>query len=276
MEKIMLFDQEGSFIRQIGSKGNGPGEFAAPMDIATDTQHGYLYILSTNKLICYQLDGNFIKEIPVSAGRYLNYLNNELLLIAEFAMVPDGEHKFNRSVVYKINDNLQVIDSIDIRKVSDPKMVWTHPWRDFITRYEKNAHLYYYEFNPEPFLRDTLFQIKNDRFIPHLKLNFQNHGFESNGEKTIYISNIYKSSRFVFSVYMKRNEVYHFCYDTKTNKGYNMKEGYTDDIYQLPKRVDIRPFNDDTEMFYYLYTHINDIDNKEEPNPTLYIGKLKK
>jgi hypothetical protein len=50
---------------------------------------------------------------------------------------------------------------------------------------------------------------------------------------------------------------------------------YIDDIHQIEDPVRIHPFNLDTEMFYYLHTHMKS-DNLEEPNPTLYIGKLKK
>ncbi|GHT48722.1 hypothetical protein FACS189440_12990 [Bacteroidia bacterium] len=58
-------------------------------------------------------------------------------------------------------------------------------------------------------------------------------------------------------------------------KGYNMQDGYTDDINQIEDRLSLRPFNFDTEMFYYLHTNMKPGD-LEEPNPTLYIGKLKK
>jgi hypothetical protein len=54
-----------------------------------------------------------------------------------------------------------------------------------------------------------------------------------------------------------------------------MKDGYTDDIHNLPDRVNIRPFDSDSERFYYLHTNMKP-DDLEEPNPTLYIGKLKK
>ena len=71
---------------------------------------------------------------------------------------------------------------------------------------------------------------------------------------------------------------YHFnevVYDTKTGKGYNMKIGYMDDIHQLEYPKIIRPFHINPEMFYYWHTHMKPGD-LEEPNPTLYIGKLKK
>ena len=37
----------------------------------------------------------------------------------------------------------------------------------------------------------------------------------------------------------------------------------------------LRPMSNNTKLFYYLHTHIKP-DALEEPNPTLYIGKLKK
>ena len=52
-----------------------------------------------------------------------------------------------------------------------------------------------------------------------------------------------------------------------------LADNFLDDIHQIETRVNIRPCN--TENFYYLHTHIKP-DDLEEPNPTLYIGKLKK
>ena len=62
----------------------------------------------------------------------------------------------------------------------------------------------------------------------------------------------------------------------KTGKGYNMKNGFTDDFHQIEKRINIRPFASNTELFYYWHTHMNEGDLNNEPNPTLYIGRLKK
>ncbi|MDR0542016.1 MAG: hypothetical protein LBH19_07355 [Dysgonamonadaceae bacterium] len=70
---------------------------------------------------------------------------------------------------------------------------------------------------------------------------------------------------------------YDFCYDTKTGKGYHMQGGYTDDISPMEKRgmIHLRPSVLDPEQFYYLHTPEKP-DDLEEPNPTLYIGKLKR
>jgi len=54
-----------------------------------------------------------------------------------------------------------------------------------------------------------------------------------------------------------------------------MRDGYIDDIDKIEQRKKIRPLNFNSEIFYYWHTHMNEGD-LEEPNPTLYIGTLKK
>ena len=126
----------------------------------------------------------------------------------------------------------------------------------------------------EKVFSDTLYRIENKSIVPELKLKFINNGVN----KFISLFNIYRSSRYIFAIYDNVHFpgiIYYFCYDTKTGKGYNMQDGFTDDINGIDKPVKIRPFSHDTEMFYYLHTNMNPND-LEEPNPTLYIGKLKK
>jgi hypothetical protein len=185
-----------------------------------------------------------------------------------------------------LNDDFQVVDSCTIRDLSlDGFSGTTLRWsNDFILKGSESVYVYYgdffYEFGVdnlvEKILRDTLYRFENNQLIPELRLKFKNNG------KFINLYNIYRSSRYIFTVYRNDNHkgfICFFCYDTKTGKGYNTKaqdgNGYTDDINQIEKPVRIRPFNLNTEMFYYLHTNMNP-DNFEEPNPTLYIGKLKK
>jgi hypothetical protein len=206
-------------------------------------------------------------------------VNNEFLLISEYYGERDENGTFNRSMLYKMNEDFQIADSMEIRKVYLERIgAWIHPFWDFITYDNRNTYLYFSEQNVESIVRDTLYQIKNNELIPQLRLRFPNEGVAADGVKCIYLFNVYRSSRFVFSVYGhdRRNEYYRFCYDTKTGKGYNMKDGYTDDINKIGERVSIRPFDSDPERFYYLYTDKDQAVGLDEPNPTLYIGTLKK
>ncbi|MDR2120441.1 MAG: 6-bladed beta-propeller [Tannerella sp.] len=280
--EIMLFDKHGKFIRQTGSMGQGPGEFTQIRDLTVDVENELIYVASARGLICYDLDGHVVAEAssPVfSACKYMNHENGTLQIISEYYGEKDESGAFNRSMLYTVDSDLKVTDSLLIRKVYLERiMAWIHPFRDFTTQIGKDTYLYFSEQNVESFVRDTLYKVQNHRLVPSLKLQFKDNGVAADGVKCIYLFNAYRSSRFVFAVYGhdRRSEFYRFCYDTETGKGYNMKDGYTDDIHGIEERVSLRPFDSDADRFYFFHTRADTDISKAEPNPTLYIGTLKK
>ena len=289
MNSIFIFDKDGKFVRSIGSKGQGPGEYNNIRNLALDERNKRLFVNSTRKIICYDLDGNFLREsFPFQQGNVhvydMNYINNELLTIVDAIGRKDEKGLFNHSVVYRLNDDLQITDSCTIRNTYFEKPGMSiHPYEDYILDGNATVSLYYSDFyfdeqNPaEEVLRDTLYRFENNQLVPDFRLKFKNNGLDGGGKKIIQLFNTYCSSRYIFAVYGNslNSNYYRFCYDTKTGKGYNMQDGYTDDINGIDKRISIRPFHTNPEMFYYWHTHIKSGD-LEEPNPTLYVGQLKK
>jgi len=292
LNNILLFNKDGKFVRSISSRGQGPGEYNYISNLAWDEKNKLLFILSNSpaKIICYDLDGKFKKETFIKHSAFfrdINFVNNELLLVG----YSNTDGKVLNSVVYRWNKEFQVIDSFTIRSTylgDYTAFSNTSIYNDFITNTNSNSTIYLYCSNnifllgpnsAKIILPDTLYQIKNNQYFPEIKLKFKNDGINNEGEKFIDLHSIYRSSKYIFALYENKQNNngyrYHFCYDTKTGKGYNMQDGYTDDINKIETRVSIRPFNFNTEMFYYLHTHMKP-DDLEEPNPTLYIGKLKK
>jgi len=288
MSKILIFNKDGKFVRSIGSRGQGPGEYNHIMSMAMDEKNKRLFIVSSGpwKIICYDMDGNFLKEFAThSMFEYIvdiNYINGDLLLINQNTGEESETGRFTSSTVYRLTDDFRVTDSCIIRKNVNV-FIFSFLYKDFILKGNTSVNLYYCESygktNPprEVVVRDTLYRFERNRLVPELTLKFKNNGIDGGGNKFIDPYSIFRSSRYVFSIYenYKNGNRYYFCFDTKTGKGYNMQDGFTDDINGIDKRVSIRPFNYDTEMFYYLYTYIKP-DDFEEKNPTLYIGKLKK
>ena len=283
-EKILVFNKTGKFLRSIGSKGHGPGEYARIHNFALDEKNKCLFITSSEaKILSYDLNGNFIKEVRWRGGlnNEMNYIDGKLLLLVEKFDDNTSGIINSQPTLFQLNKDMQVVDSCIIRNLhieSNISMVLNRN-ADFILKGTKSTYLYYGDFwvrmpLGEKMLCDTLYRLEDNQLIPELKLKFRNE------VNSIFLSlyNIYRSSRYVFSTYTTREQrgnYYLFCYDTKTNKGYSQLNGLTDDIHRIENPKSIRPFSLDTEMFYYFHTHIKD-DDRDEPNPTLYIGKLKK
>ena len=299
---ILLFNRNGTFVRSIGSIGQGPGEYAHISNITIDETNGRLFVNCSTKIICYDLQGNALMEssIPQSNSKRLlwdiNWFNNEILLVAQSMGNEDEKGVFDHAEVLRLNDNLQIIDSSTILKFYGSAGFSTSAFEDFILISDSIVYLYY------PFstavrpdligkierkktvLRDTLYRFENNQLIPDLKLKFNNDGIDFDGYMFINLFMVYRSSRYIFAHYVDYSKgindndfhfVYNFCYDTKTGKGYRVENSrYTDDINHI-EEVIIRPVQTNPELFYYWHTHMKP-GNLEEPNPTLYIGKLKK
>lgn len=269
----IMFDGNGKFLRTIGSMGQGPGEFTGLIDIAADFQNEYLYITTLSKLLLYDFDGNFYHERKYVEEhvRYANFTNGSLILISE--RDEDGEDgRIQKTNLDFVSTDLEITDSLHLKTYVNPRMLWWHSHQDFITESSGNVYQYYYEFNSEPFLRDTLYQLEGNERIPSLKVDFGTTGVDVEGERTLALWNIYRSNRYVFSAYWVADRYMRFCYDLKEMTGYNMEKGYEDDINHSGI-VDIRPLNTDTERYYYFYTQER---HSEEENQVLCIGTLKK
>ncbi|MCX6226684.1 MAG: 6-bladed beta-propeller [Bacteroidia bacterium] len=60
--KVLLFDRQGKFIRQIGNMGEGPGEYNRPNDVRFSGDEKYILIMDFKKVIRFGIDGKLISE----------------------------------------------------------------------------------------------------------------------------------------------------------------------------------------------------------------------
>lgn len=61
--RLDVFDENGKHLNTIGRIGNGPGEYAAICDYEADGKN--IYLLSPKKMMFYDINGNFQKEISI-------------------------------------------------------------------------------------------------------------------------------------------------------------------------------------------------------------------
>lgn len=72
-KSILMFDNQGGFIRQIGSAGKGPGEYINPISIVINefTSELLIHDDKSRTVLIHDLEGNFLREKPV--GFLMNY-----------------------------------------------------------------------------------------------------------------------------------------------------------------------------------------------------------
>ena len=292
LNQVLVFGKDGKFVRSIGTRGQGVGGFNFIVSVAIDEKNKRLFIGSTNpqKIISYDLSGTFLNEVvnPIQYNPLphdMHYIDGKLLLVAQhIGFCRNKNKRFLHSMLYHLDDNFQVIDSHSIRKTyfAGGSMASIHPCTKNIVKGAEATFFYlseiYDRWAPtEITLRDTLYRLENNQLIPELRLKFRNDGIDRGGNKFIELHNIFRSSRYVFSTYRNNltNNTYQFVFDTKTGIGNNMQDGFIDDINNIEERIIIRPLTTNSEMFYFWHTHM-DPDCFEEPNPTLYIGRLRR
>ena len=287
-EDLFVFSMEGKFIRKINYKGQGPGELSRLNKIAVDEKENHLYMIGNKKIVCYDLNGKFLKEFTSLLQEQfilsaMNFVNNELLILGDRYVENAGEN-YKQSVLYKLNHELQLLDSYTIKSErlgEVVRYVYTVPAFDnYLCNIDSAIYLYCPEHLPlketPKLLRDTLYRFENNRLIPELKLKFKYSDNNLLANKNLRIRNIFRSSRYVFIDYtvVDWKTAYLYCYDLKTKKAYNVDLSPEDNT-DLAKHIFLRQFYNNSDMFYYTLTHISP-DDLEEPNPTLYIGKFKK
>ena len=293
---IFLFEMNGKFVCTIGSKGQGPGEYFSKSNVTVDEEKNRLYVNSGRKIICYDLTGKNYKESTLLQSKGIsisdmNYINNELLVIGRrFSRDEKGHHV--HSAIYRLNDELQITDSCTIRNEYTVGIITIgNVFGASLYKTDSTVYLYYpknirFDIDrAEKVLRDTLYRFENNQLIPEIKLNIKNR-MRWTADEDFSLDHIHKSSRYIFVAY---NRDYAFCYDMETEIKYNVLifepqkgSSYTSRSGVLIENAPggdqtrrIRAVNNNPNLLYYLHTGMNPED-LEEPNPTLYIIKLKK
>ncbi len=64
---IKVFDPSGNFLKIIGRKGQGPGEFALPISLAiTPDQHILVNEMGLRKLLSFDMEGNLLRQFSIA------------------------------------------------------------------------------------------------------------------------------------------------------------------------------------------------------------------
>ena len=111
-DRIQVFDREGIFVRSIGRRGQGPGEFQSPLDVFVSDQKGEIYVPDFRIAIkIFDLNGSYLRSIP------LNQINRSYCISPGGAVIAETDkyifEETNRGRIRKIVASLHFLNSTD-------------------------------------------------------------------------------------------------------------------------------------------------------------------
>lgn len=179
--KCLLFNRkDGSFIREIGLKGRGPGEYRSTRGFFNDVIPAYYFNGWNGNLVKYTMDGIFRGNVKlpgfednfVSPSVPMNYsFINDSIIVCDFLIALGTEPKSLMIFSDKANV-LKIIPNHNILKTKQNYVLTT-------------GESSFYRFNNILFFQnmynDTVFQVAVDRITPYFVLNRGKHSppFES-------------------------------------------------------------------------------------------------
>ncbi len=145
---VFLFDTTGKFVKRIGIKGKGPGEYQTIFGYSFDHSTGNIHLSSPQNTMVYDINGDYIKKLNFKFDFESMLVDDGKYIVTKPAFqFPD---KTARSVIEIYSENGDVIKKIDHRGE-----IGEIPY--FTMIYYKNGYTYYREE-----LSDTLLRFGKD------------------------------------------------------------------------------------------------------------------
>lgn len=105
--RVLLFDRSGEYLRQIGHRGKGPGEYISFINATIDPKERYVIVFDGQKFLKYDIDGTFLKEQRKPEGS--RYRKNSAPLFLD-----DDHFAVANNRPYKATDDFYKITVFDL------------------------------------------------------------------------------------------------------------------------------------------------------------------
>lgn len=130
-DQILLFSRDGKFIRQIGRKGKGPGEYANIFGFAVNGDTVFITSTGKRSVIKYTVNGDFVEELPAP------------LQMVYFEVSPDNNivcYNKTKGQLLFFDHKLHITDTLTIDyNLSDKREFYAY-FDSFETYFQKSGH----------------------------------------------------------------------------------------------------------------------------------------
>lgn len=278
---IYKFKIDGSFIKQIGRMGEGPGEYKSVTSIAVDWEAGHIFVSYYNKLITYDLEGKFINESKVASwidGISLIEGSLHALITERGVRSPNPNKSLTKTYLLGLDDDLQVTDSLLVKSVEVDKGTATALGfgMNFSSNDSENEYIYFPVVSREAIIRDTLYTFTNNEMLPYARLDFD---IKDKLEEKFGITAMIKSENYILTLFYKNSKAYQNLINLSTGKIVTVEGSFQDDFYNTGK-TSFKPWDLENDEFYFskdAYELAGVMDGiTEDDNPVLFILKIDK
>lgn len=225
---IFLFDYKGDFIRRIGARGDGPGQYKSILDVSVDESERRIFLAdySSNKVLEYDFEGKYLKDYNFSPFWWtfeaidrsflispMNLFGNELYKIKLTTYTGDSIAYFKNNVLYTSQDNL-LYPTVKCFQHYHNEIVCRQQFNDsiytFVPRTQNLVIRYYFDFG------DAHFPIELLESSVKFTTESVNYGF---------VEDITETDDYIFL---------HITYKGKSEK-YIIRKGLDDGFYKVEK-----------------------------------------
>lgn len=289
-DRLLLFDINGNFIRQIGSTGRGPGEYPNVGNFIVDNNQREIYILSSRIVLVYDFEGQYKRDFKTDfpSRQFIMDENGNLILHPFNMPQPTDDAVFSW---YFVDNTGTIITKLPntLKRVNGGVIVPFSP-------------LYMYDGTPHfmEFGIDTLYNYTNSEKIPYAVFNYGNMKYPPdptmaevpNIDGKIWISDVRETKKLLFiNVWWDLSDSISYCiFDKKLSSFTVLKDNsFENDIDGGMSFWPEKIINDDLMIDYIdafdLITYVNDCNTEskrlnevteqltETSNPVLIILK---
>ena len=168
-ETVYEYAKDGSFVRRIGAKGRGPGEYLSPQGIGMSGGRLYVFDYNTQKILIYGEGGSFISSSDQSA-----LMNSGIYLSSFFFSGGD--------MILYASSNSPVQDMLRWDAATDGLTAVSERSREMMPEEVMMGENYIFGDRDNPFIynnfNDTVYVLEGGRPVPAMLMRLGNYRFE--------------------------------------------------------------------------------------------------
>lgn len=157
---LYQFSKDGKFIRQVGSRGQGPGEYLAVGNFFIDEKKKEIGIISMPKLHLYSFDGRFLNAYSIA--NYDDLFIGDSLIYG--SSVPFGRETYRLTMLNNSLDTIGGIPNYNLYPV-EYYIADTKVFRSPFYKYDKVLYFKGYYDN------DTIWKLDNLKYKVHVSID---------------------------------------------------------------------------------------------------------